>query len=191
MTRPRHSWRESASGSMPREWQGTSWRQGDIYLVSLDPTVGREQRGLQTVLIASCDIFNHVPGTAIIVPITSGGDLARRTGYAVSLAATRTRTTGIIRCDQIRSVDLPAREAKFLESVPPAVVEEVLARVETLFRWFYPSACLKQEGPPATVALLVTTAAWTTGTSRPSPFLQTSLPPVQQSASPEQSRQAR
>jgi mRNA-degrading endonuclease toxin of MazEF toxin-antitoxin module len=40
---------------------------------------------------------------------------------------------GVIRCDQPRALDLDARGARKLESVPAAVIDEVLARLAPLF----------------------------------------------------------
>jgi mRNA interferase ChpB len=109
-------------------------RRGDIYLVSLDPSKGHEQQGTRPVLIVSPDRFNAAMRVPIVLPITSGGAFARRAGFAVSLEGAGTRTTGVIRCDQPRPLDLQARGAHKLESLPPAILEDVLARVLTLFQ---------------------------------------------------------
>jgi mRNA interferase ChpB len=50
----------------------------------------------------------------------------------VSLADCGTRTTGIVRCDQPRALDLAARNARKLETAPASIIEEVLARVATI-----------------------------------------------------------
>jgi mRNA interferase ChpB len=44
-----------------------------------------------------------------------------------------TTTTGIIRCDQLRSLDLTARKGRFLEAVPQAIIEEVLMKLAPIF----------------------------------------------------------
>jgi mRNA interferase ChpB len=67
------------------------------------------------------------------VPITTGGNFARVAGFTVSLMSAGTRTTGVIRCDQPRTVDLIARGARRLESVPTAILNEVLAVLAPLF----------------------------------------------------------
>ena len=108
-------------------------KRGEIYLVSLDPTQGHEQQGTRPVLIVSPDRFNTFTRVPIVVPITSGGSFARNAGFPVSLAGAGTRTTGIIRCDQPRPLDLGARRARKLESVPPEILEDVLARLSVLF----------------------------------------------------------
>jgi mRNA-degrading endonuclease toxin of MazEF toxin-antitoxin module len=106
---------------------------GDIYLVSLDPTSGHEQRGMRPVLVVSPGPFNRLTNTPVVLPITTGGRFARTAGFAVSLEGAGTRTTGIVRCDQPRALDLGARHGRRLESVPTAIVNEVLAKVGTLF----------------------------------------------------------
>ena len=104
-------------------------KRGDIWLVGLDPTQGHEQRGRRPVLIVSPEAFNRVTGVPVVLPITSGGSFARTAGFAVSLARAGTKTTGVVRCDQPRALDLGARGGKKLETVPDAVMDEVLARL--------------------------------------------------------------
>ncbi|WP_276942677.1 type II toxin-antitoxin system PemK/MazF family toxin, partial [Ferrimicrobium acidiphilum] len=71
--------------------------------------------------------------TPIVLPITTGGNFARTAGFAVSLQEAGTKTTGVIRCDQPRAIDLGARNARRLESVPALVMDEVLARLIPIF----------------------------------------------------------
>ncbi len=107
-------------------------KRGDIWLVSLDPTAGHEQQGTRPVLIVSPAPFNDLTGTPVVLPITTGGGFARRRGFAVSLEGAGTRTTGVIRCDQPRVLDLAARNGKFLETVPEHIIDDVLARLATV-----------------------------------------------------------
>jgi mRNA interferase ChpB len=108
-------------------------KRGDIYLASLDPSFGHEQQGTRPVLVVSPDGFNALTRAPIVVPITTGGAFARVAGFTVSLTGAGTRTTGVIRCDQPRPIDLSARNARRLESVPDAILAEVLALLVTLF----------------------------------------------------------
>jgi mRNA interferase ChpB len=105
---------------------------GDIYLVSLDPTSGHEQRGTRPVLVVSPSAFNRLTKTPVVLPITQGGSFARTAGFAVSLTGAGTDTAGIVRCDQPRAIDLGSRKARKLESVPAAIVDEVLAKLATI-----------------------------------------------------------
>jgi mRNA-degrading endonuclease toxin of MazEF toxin-antitoxin module len=108
-------------------------KRGEIWLVSLDPSSGHEQKGRRPVLIVSPAAFNRVTRVPVVLPITSGGNFARSAGFAVSLIGTGTKTTGVVRCDQPRAIDLAARNGKRLESIPDALVAEVLARVLPIF----------------------------------------------------------
>jgi mRNA-degrading endonuclease toxin of MazEF toxin-antitoxin module len=106
---------------------------GDIYLVSLDPAAGHEQQGKRPVLVISPGKFNRVTGVPVILPVTTGGNFARTAGFAVSLMGAGTKTTGVVRCDQPRALDLRARGGRKLESVPEQIVDEVLSKVGPIF----------------------------------------------------------
>lgn len=106
---------------------------GDIYLVSLDPSQGHEQQGKRPVLVVSPGPFNRLTEVPIVLPITSGGAFARTAGFAVSLMGAGTQTTGVVRCDQPRAMDLQARGARRLESVPVTIIDEVLAKLAPIF----------------------------------------------------------
>ncbi len=108
-------------------------KRGEIWLVGLDPAAGHEQKGRRPVLIVSPEAFNRVAKVPVVVPITRGGNFARTAGFAVALAAAGTKTTGIIRCDRPRALDLAARGGKKLEAVPRAIIDEVLARLLPIF----------------------------------------------------------
>jgi mRNA-degrading endonuclease toxin of MazEF toxin-antitoxin module len=108
-------------------------KRGEIWLVSLDPTSGHEQRGRRPVLIVSPETFNRITKVPVVLPVTTGGNFVRTAGFAVSLAGAGTETTGVIRCDQPRALDLAARGGKKLESVPDAIMDEVLARLVPIF----------------------------------------------------------
>src|ERR1035441_1238574 len=108
-------------------------KRGEIWLVGLDPTQGHEQRGRRPVLIVSPDPFNRVTKVPVVLPITSGGKFARTAGFAVTLEGAGTKTTGIIRCDQPRALDLASRNARKLEGVSATIMDEVLAKLATIF----------------------------------------------------------
>jgi len=104
---------------------------GDIYMVSLDPASGHEQRGQRPVLVISPTAFNEATKLPVIVPITSGGEFARRIQFAVPIAGIR--TTGVVRCDQPTVLDLSARGGRRVDTLPAEILKDVLAKVITLF----------------------------------------------------------
>jgi mRNA-degrading endonuclease toxin of MazEF toxin-antitoxin module len=89
-------------------------KRGEVWLVGLDPTLGQEQKGPRPALIVSPEAFNRFKKAPVVVPITSRGNFARTAGFAVKLDDAGTKTTGIIRCDQPRALDLNARGGKKL-----------------------------------------------------------------------------
>ncbi|AKS22879.1 MAG: transcriptional modulator of MazE/toxin, MazF [Leptospirillum sp. Group II 'C75'] len=108
-------------------------KRGEIWLVELDPAMGHEQKGRRPVLIVSSEAFNRVTKVPVVLPITSGGNFARTAGFAVSLLGGETQTTGVVRCDQPRALDLGSRGGKKLERVSDEIMDEVLARLVPIF----------------------------------------------------------
>jgi mRNA-degrading endonuclease toxin of MazEF toxin-antitoxin module len=108
-------------------------KRGEIWLVRVDPTLGHEQKGVRPVLILSSEAFNRITKLPVILPITSGGNFVRTAGFAVPLTGSGTKTTGVVRCDQPRVLDMAARGGKKLESIPDAIMDEVLARISPIF----------------------------------------------------------
>ena len=104
---------------------------GDIYLVDLEPTKGKEQRGKRPVLVVSPAEHNK-RGLAIVLPISQGHILARSSGFACTLMGAGTGTQGVIICDQPRTLDFSARGARFVESIPEMIIADVLARLGVL-----------------------------------------------------------
>ncbi|WP_454733348.1 MULTISPECIES: type II toxin-antitoxin system ChpB family toxin [Cupriavidus] len=105
---------------------------GDIVRVSLNPTAGREQQGdFRPALVLSPAAFNAL-GVALVAPITQGGDVARFAGFAVPLSGSGTETQGAALVNMVRALDLEARGARKVERVPAEVVEDALARLQTI-----------------------------------------------------------
>ncbi len=84
------------------------------------------------MLVVSPDRFNRLTRVPVIAPITGGGRSAHESGFAVSLLGAGTRTTGVVRCDQPRALDIAARGGRRLDAVPDAIMDEVLARLATI-----------------------------------------------------------
>ena len=98
---------------------------GDIYMVDLDPTRGREQQGKRPVMVVSKAAFNqHNP--AIVCPIATAAVGQRLAGFTVNLQGAETATTGLVLCSQVRALDLRARGGRRVEQAPEFVVDMVL-----------------------------------------------------------------
>ncbi|MBS0458113.1 MAG: type II toxin-antitoxin system PemK/MazF family toxin [Proteobacteria bacterium] len=107
-------------------------RRGDILVLSLDPTQGKEIRGSRPVLVLSADAFNDASGLLLVAPITQGGTASRGNGFSVTLMGSGTATQGIVLCDQTRTVDARARTCRRIEKAPDALVAEALDAVRAI-----------------------------------------------------------
>ena len=106
-------------------------QQGAIVLITLDPTAGSEMRGTRPVLVLSNQDFNQ-GGRALVAPITQGGNFERVAGWAVTLMGCGTATQGAVVISQCRVLDLAARGAKRLQTVPVDVLDDCLAKLEAI-----------------------------------------------------------
>ncbi|MBL8084183.1 MAG: type II toxin-antitoxin system PemK/MazF family toxin [Candidatus Obscuribacter sp.] len=104
---------------------------GDIYLVDLNPSQVHEQQGRRPVLVISPSSFNSTTGVPVVLPITNGGAFAERIGFAVEIKGIK--TTGIVRCDQPRAIDIAARNGLQIDTLPQTILEDVMAKVITIF----------------------------------------------------------
>lgn len=102
---------------------------GEIWFLDLSPSAGRER----PVLIVSPGSFNR-SGMALVAPITTVGNASRMRGFAVSLVNAGTAVTGVVQVDQIKVVDMSARNARpsrDRDKVPADIMADVLARIAT------------------------------------------------------------
>lgn len=106
-------------------------KQGDIVMIALDPTAGAEIRGTRPVLVLSNIEFNR-SGSALVAPITQGGNIQRIAGWAVTLMGAGTATQGVVVVSHCRVIDLAARGAKMIEAVPAEITEEVLCKLQAM-----------------------------------------------------------
>ena len=102
---------------------------GEVWLVPLNPTLGREQQGSRPVLVVSQKEFNRL-GLCVVCPITQGGQQSRYAGFAVTLMGTGCETQGVVMCNQARTIDMAARNGGFVEDLTDDLLEEVLARLQ-------------------------------------------------------------
>jgi mRNA interferase MazF len=99
----------------------------DVYLVSLDPSLGHEIRKTRPCVIISPDEMNHHIGTVIIAPLTTKGR-----AYPTRVPLTFKRKKGQIVLDQIRTVD-KTRLVKRLGKLDRKVSEQVLVVLQEMF----------------------------------------------------------
>jgi mRNA interferase MazF len=97
-------------------------KQGDIIWLDFDPQAGHEQRGRRPALIVSNESFNNFSRLAIVCPITNR---EKDHPFHVKLDD-RTKTSGVILCDQVRTLDIHARNFEYIEGVTGEILLDVL-----------------------------------------------------------------
>ena len=100
-------------------------------LLTLDPTLGHEQRGTRPALVISPAAFNRF-NIAMVCPITRGGDFARGQNWTVPLTGLDLKTEGVVLANQAHILDWVERQAKFIETAPNEIATEVIARVTAI-----------------------------------------------------------
>lgn len=103
----------------------TVFEQGDILYLDFDPQSGQEIRGRRPALVVSNNVYNCFHRLLLVCPITNTD---RNLPFHVRLDS-RTKTTGVIMCDQIRSLDIAARNAEFSEKIPDDLLAEVIDQI--------------------------------------------------------------
>jgi len=105
----------------------TAPRRGDVHLVALDPTVGREIRKTRPCVVVSPDELNAHLATVIVAPLTTGGR-----PYPFRVACRFQGRAGSVVLDQLRTVDA-ARLVRRLGRLPPGTVESSLGVLREMF----------------------------------------------------------
>lgn len=100
---------------------------GEIWLATLDPTVGSEIRKTRPCLVVSPDDMNVHLRTATLMPMTTG---SRPAPFRVAL--TFRGKPGLLLADQLRTLD-KARLVKRLGRVDEATQGAVLAVLREMF----------------------------------------------------------
>ena len=101
---------------------------GDIVWLQFNPKAGHEQSGIRPALVISPKSYNSKVGLALFCPITT-----KIKGYPFEVnIPEKSKASGTILSDQVKSLDWRVRNAKKIERVPDEVIQEVLAKIESL-----------------------------------------------------------
>jgi mRNA interferase MazF len=100
---------------------------GDIVWLDFTPQTGREQSGRRLALVLSPKQYNRVTGLMICCPLTT-----KIKGYPFEVTTKVGGKSGVALVDHIKNVDWRARNADRKGSVGPEVLDEALAKIESL-----------------------------------------------------------
>ena len=102
-------------------------KRGDVYLISLDPTRGKEIKKTRPCLIVSPDELNEHLSTCIVAPMTTGGHR-----YPFRLSCRFQGKKGYVVLDQLRTVDRN-RLVRNLGRLHHTVLSSVLNTLQEMF----------------------------------------------------------
>ena len=105
----------------------TPIRRGEIYLVELNPTRGREIRRTRPCVVVSPDELNAHMGTFIIAPLTTGSY-----SYPFRIACRFAGKDGHLVLDQLRTVDRE-RLVKRLGALTASTLAKALGVLQKMF----------------------------------------------------------
>ena len=97
-------------------------KQGDIILLEFDPQARHEQKGKRPALVISNNTYNNFLNIALVCPIT-------RTDREFPLHLKLNKelnTKGFVMCEQIKALDIKARNAVYFERVSKEIIDEVV-----------------------------------------------------------------
>jgi mRNA interferase MazF len=106
---------------------GVVMKRFDVYLVSLDPTVGSEIQKTRPCAVVSPDEMNRHIATVIVAPMTTKGR-----DYPTRISCSFQGKRGQVVLDQLRTVD-KARLVKRLGRLGPATQLATLAALAEMF----------------------------------------------------------
>ncbi|AEH63650.1 endoribonuclease MazF [Zymomonas mobilis] len=99
---------------------------GDIVWLDFDPQAGREQSGHRPAVVLSPASYNAKAGMMICCPTTT-----KIKGYPFEVLIAGKKES-VVLCDQVRSLDYRARNAKRKGKVSAGELEEIRQRVRLL-----------------------------------------------------------
>lgn len=98
------------------------FKKGDIVYLDFNPQKGHEQQGRRPAIVVTNDLYNKMCNLTFVCPITSTDN---KHPFHVPLN-NKTKTHGVILCEQLKSLDLTKRNAKFEETAPIEIIDEVV-----------------------------------------------------------------
>jgi len=100
---------------------------GDVFLVALDPTLGREIRKTRPCVVVSPDELNGALSTFIVAPLTTGSH-----PYPFRIPCRFAGKSGHVVPDQLRTIDR-ARLSRKVGRISPSTLARVLGVLREMF----------------------------------------------------------
>jgi len=101
---------------------------GEIVWLQFEPQAGHEHSGRRPAVIISPREYNQKVGLCLCCPVTSK---AKGYPFEVELPPGM-KVEGVVLCDQLKSLDWKARNARIIGTLPGRSLKEILARILAL-----------------------------------------------------------
>ena len=102
-------------------------QRGEVYLIALEPTRGREIRKTRPCIVISPNELNEHLQTLLVAPLTTGGH-----PYPFRISCRFQRKKGYVVLDQLRAIDV-GRLVRRLGRLSPATLRVVLRTLQEMF----------------------------------------------------------
>lgn len=100
-------------------------KQGTIVKINFNPQKGHEQAGFRPAVVISNNAYNQRCNMTILCPITN-----TKNSFPLHIPLdARTKTTGVVLCEQVRAMDLSTRPYEIVESLPQDILQRVISVV--------------------------------------------------------------
>lgn len=103
-------------------------KQGQVWWVNLDPTIGSEIRKTRPAVIVSPDELNTHLRTVVVVPLTSGK------AYPFRITTRLQGKNGVAAVDQVRTID-KARLVKKISTIKSGTMKHILDALIEMFTY--------------------------------------------------------
>lgn len=101
---------------------------GDVVWLNFNPQAGHEQAGRRPALVITPQAYNEKVGLALFCPITT-----KQKGYPFEVEIPAgLNVTGVVLCDQVKSLDWRVRQAELLARLPARTMSQVLQKINIL-----------------------------------------------------------
>ena len=100
---------------------------GDIVWLNFNPNQGNERCKTRPALVISPKNYNAKTNLAIFLPITS-----KVKGYPFEFKINLKSIQGAVLCDQVRSLDWEARNARKIDKLDEKSIEQILSKLYLL-----------------------------------------------------------
>jgi len=112
---------------MPRRYTP---KRGDVVWLHFNPQAGHEQAGRRPAVVLSPESYNQKTSLALFCPVTS-----QVKGYPFeTLLPPEFPVSGVVLCDQIKSLDWTVRRAEFICELPEEALDDVMGKALALLR---------------------------------------------------------